>query len=96
MNISEYIPIGRSNAVTRKQLSYVTGLGDRQVREAIEYARSEGAVILSSSHHPGYWMADEIDDIKQYVQEMRSRIRKLEIAKESAEKAIGEWVRSNV
>lgn len=56
-----YIPRGRENAVTRGYLCAVTGLSDRRVREAIEAARNDGALILNDQSGAGYYTADESD-----------------------------------
>ena len=37
----EHIPIGRENAITRDQLSRLTGLSDREVRRQIAELRAE-------------------------------------------------------
>lgn len=43
MNILDYIPKGKENAVTREALCIYTGLDDRTVRKLIELARDGGA-----------------------------------------------------
>ena len=48
IDITEYIPYGRKNAVSRHELQRRTGLPDRTVRALIEDARRKGAHILSS------------------------------------------------
>lgn len=50
---------------------------DRQIREAIEVLR-EKHPILSSSGNGGYWMADSLDELNEYMREVVSRARKLE------------------
>ena len=39
LNILDYIPTGRMNAITRHALAIRTGISDRQVRDLIHYAR---------------------------------------------------------
>ena len=39
MGIETYIPFGRENAITRKELCSLTKLSDRKLREQIEQAR---------------------------------------------------------
>ena len=54
MDIVDYIPFGRENAVTRAQLRIVTGLNDRQIREQISQARRD-TVILNMQDGKGYF-----------------------------------------
>ena len=64
MNIVDFIPKGKENAVTRGALCIYTGLDDRTVRKLIKIARDGGAPILSSSHSVGYWLSDDISRLK--------------------------------
>lgn len=54
MNISDYIPFGKDNAISRKKLEKVTGLSDRDIREEIAMAR-RNTVILNLSNGQGYF-----------------------------------------
>ena len=54
MDIVDYIPFGRENAVTRTQLRIMTGLNDRQIREQISQARRD-TVILNMQDGKGYF-----------------------------------------
>ena len=60
MNITDYIPYGRENAVTREQLMMLTGMPDRAVREAIAQARRD-TVILNLQDGNGYYRPVEDD-----------------------------------
>lgn len=66
MNIAEYIPEGRENAVSRRELARLTGLTDRSIREHIKGANraliGEGKAILSSSRARGYWISSEVQE----------------------------------
>lgn len=77
MNIIDYIPYGRENAVSRQELVMRTGMSDRAVRKAIQLLREDGEIILSSSHGKGYWRSDSASEIGRYIAENKSRIRKL-------------------
>jgi hypothetical protein len=77
MNILDYIPKGKENAVTREALCICTGLDDRTVRKLIELARDGGAPILSSSRYVGYWLSDDITEIKAFLSETDRRCRSL-------------------
>lgn len=70
--ITDYIPTGRENAVTRTHLREVTGFTDRKVREEIEQARRNGAIIINAQDGAGYYQSEDIKDIaKQYKQNER-------------------------
>lgn len=79
MDISQYIPFGRENAVTREYLSKITGIGERKIRCFIKLANQElskeGKAIISSSREKGYWMTDNIDEMESYLREADHRIR---------------------
>lgn len=47
MKITDYIPKGKENAVTRTELVIRTGICDRKVRQEIENARAGGAIICN-------------------------------------------------
>ena len=76
----DMIPYGRENAITRDQLSRLTGLSDREVRRQIAELRAEDTdddlVIASSSRRSrGYFLTDKPDEIKAFIAEMLKRIR---------------------
>lgn len=75
----EHIPVGRENAVTRRQLCEATGLNDREVRKQISQLRSvdDGTdmVIVSLSNGRGYYRTNNPDEIRHFIAEMRKRNR---------------------
>ena len=79
MDISQYIPFGRENAVTREYLSKITGIGERKIRCFIKLANQElskeGKAIISSSREKGYWMTANIDEMESSLREADNRIR---------------------
>ena len=79
-SITDYIPFGKENAVTRAHLRAATGLSDRKIREEIEQARRRGAIIINAQDGAGYYQSEDIKDIaKQYRQNER---RALSIAQQ--------------
>ena len=52
--ILNHIPIGRKNAISRRQLSISTGLSDRVLREQISQLRRD-YVILNTQDGKGYY-----------------------------------------
>ena len=75
----EHIPIGRENAVTRRQLCELTGMNDREVRRQISELRSvdDGTelVIVSLSNGRGYYRSSNPDEIRHFIAEMQKRNR---------------------
>lgn len=72
MGIETYIPFGRENAITRKELCSLTKLSDRKLREQIEQARREGHIIINNQDGRGYYRTNDPDEIaKQYRQQRR-------------------------
>ena len=71
-SITDYIPFGKENAVTRAHLRAATGLPDRKIREEIEQARRRGAIIINAQDGAGYYQSEDKKDIpKQYRQNQR-------------------------
>lgn len=96
MNVLNYIGVGRENAVTREQLVERLRMPDRKVRNLIEDARREGALIVNAQDGAGYYISEDLTELhRQYrsnhsramsilVQQkyLRRKIKELESAKE--------------
>ena len=81
MNIIDYIPIGRNNAVSRDTLSVVTSLDDRTIRNMIHEARRE-APILNMQDGKGYFLPDlndsvEVALLETYVNQENARLKSI-------------------
>lgn len=74
MEIIDFIPYGKQNAVSRADLSLFTGWNDRKVRREISAARKD-RVILSLENGSGYYQptADDYPDLEKYIQREESR-----------------------
>lgn len=75
MDILDYIPEGRENAISRRDLAARTGLTDRQVRLAVKALVRQGVPILSSSSCRGYWYSEDISELEGFIRESESRYR---------------------
>lgn len=75
--IEKYIPKGRDNAVSRKDLVMLTGMDDRTVRAHISEARERGVAICANTVTGGYYMAETEEDMKLLLGDLRSRVAKL-------------------
>lgn len=73
MNILKYIGVGRDNAVTRGQLVARTGMSDRKVRQQIEDARQAGAIIINDGTGKGYFVSNDVSELKRQLATNRSR-----------------------
>lgn len=49
MRVFDILPTGAAHAISRRELSTLTGIEDRQLRRQIAKERRAGALILSSS-----------------------------------------------
>ena len=89
MNIIDYIPIGQSNAISRKQLGIASGLPDRVMRKAVERARRDYA-ILNTQDGSGYFRPapGEAYLTERWLRQERSRERSVRDATRGAERAI--------
>ena len=75
INLIDYIPYGRKNAVSRRELSRITGLPDRRIRLEIKRILNTGEPILSSSRYGGYWRSDSPEEWAEFLRESDRRIR---------------------
>ncbi len=58
MNVINLIPYGRENAIKRTELSELSGLRDRPMREEIEAARHSGYLVINDQSGAGYYLVD--------------------------------------
>lgn len=70
MDIMDFIS---ETPVTRKQLSKLTGLPDRQVRELIEQKRREGVIILNLQDGRGYFTSTDAGELEKQYRQNNSR-----------------------
>lgn len=73
MNICDFIPVGKENAVTREQLRIRLNLPDRKIRQMIEDARRDGALIMNAQDGAGYWMSEDLGELKRQLRTNKNR-----------------------
>ena len=73
MNIIDFIPYGKENAVDRFRLMELTGLPDRRVRKLIQEARNNGEMILNAQDGAGYYISDDAEELKRQYRSNRNR-----------------------
>lgn len=79
MGCYEDIPVGRENAITRKELAEKWGVSDRKARQIIARLRADDNgdeyVIVAFSSGKGYFRTKNIREIRRFNHEMRKRAR---------------------
>ena len=90
MNILDYIHEGKEDAITREELRFLTELSDRTIRELIEQARRNGAIILNLQDGRGYYRPapDEMDDVAQQHRQNKGRIASISIQQKYLEQTL--------
>ncbi len=78
MEIINFIPQGKKNAVSRYELSHFTGWPDRKVRHEIHKAR-EDHVILSLENGKGYYIptAEDYLELRKFIHREESRAKSI-------------------
>ena len=92
MNIIDFIPYGKENAISRKQLSERCGLRDRVMRKMIEKERREYP-ILNSQDGSGYFrpLPEEKPLVERWLRQERRRSQSIGNSTLGAEK----WLTGN-
>lgn len=88
MDIIGYIPRGHENAVTRNRLEAMTGLSDRVVREQIETARKNGAMIINLQDGKGYFRPSNLEELQRQYRQNRSRAMSILVQQKHIRKEI--------
>ena len=82
---------GLQNATPRSELSGITGLSDRKIRDLIAELINDGYPILSNTKNGGYYYPDTIEECDRNISMLDNYIRSLAIRKNN----ILKWKRSN-
>ena len=85
MNIIDYIPYGKENAVSRKQLCTITGLPDRLMRREIERARKD--YVILNIDGSGYFQPTDKEKllVERWLRQERSRSKSIDTSTRGAE-----------
>jgi len=89
MNIIDYIPKGKDNAITREELVKLTGFTDRIIREQISQARRDTAIINNQDGR-GYYKPSDREEIERYIKQESSRAKSIFWCLRGAKKALKE------
>lgn len=92
MIISEFIPEGKENAVSRNQLCALTGLSDRDIRKHISQERRYTPIINDQSGN-GYYipLKKDVYDAKEALRQETSRAKSIFWSI----KGLRDWIREN-
>lgn len=90
MNIIDFIPYGKENAINSKRLSAITGFGNRKVREEVSKAR-EKETIINLQDGQGYFRPtkDDVVELRRYVNQENSRAKSLNATLNVARETLG-------
>lgn len=90
--ILNYIPTGSENAITRKELSIMTGICDRDIRKSIHIARRY-IPILNLSDGKGYYIPNmnntsDKQNLKIFFRQEENRIKSIGWALKAARRTL--------
>lgn len=87
MDIINYIPKGRNNAISRTRLRIQTGLSDRAMREEISQARRCNCII-NLQNGAGYYIPDTGEEIQRFILQETRRAKSIFWCLKGAKKAL--------
>lgn len=73
--ITEYIPVGRENALPMRDLAALLSVDERTVRQLVQRAREQGAPICSEwGNNGGYYLPADTYEARRYLRQQKARI----------------------
>lgn len=92
-DITEYIPYGADNAITREDLLdvakyFVEGISDREMRRLLEYSRQNGNIIINLQNGKGYFRPETREEIESYIRQEERRAKTIHFNLKSAKRAL--------
>ena len=74
----DYIPHGRSRAITAERLGKMLSMPSRQVTSVVQAYRQNGFPICASCSEPyGYFIAESPEELGQYIKSFRGRLKEM-------------------
>ena len=71
--VAEAVPMGKRNAISRKDLAEKLGVCDRTMRSWVEQARDEGLCIANDQDGVGYYRPETAEECRRQYLQSRSR-----------------------
>ena len=92
-DISEYVPYGADNAISRHDLLNVVRsafgeVSDREMRRMLEYSRQNGNIIINFQNGKGYFRPDSKEEIEKYIRQEEARAKTIHFNLKSAKRAL--------
>ena len=77
MNIIDFIPLGRENAVSNRSLAVARVVDERTARLLVYKARTQGEPICSvcCGGKCGYYIPRNIEEAKVYLRQQKARLK---------------------
>lgn len=88
VKIADLLAPGRGNAKKAQELSALTGMSERTVREVILKERRAGAPILSDNAN-GYFLMGDPSETRHFIRSMRHRAGEILKSAAAVERATG-------
>ncbi len=90
MKISDYIPVGRANAISNSDLAIVSGTDEREARRLVHQARANGEPICSTCEERtgGYYLPCNVSEACTYLRQQNARIKSAQAALRGVKKYI--------
>lgn len=89
MELIELIPEGRANAISKAQLTEITGLSERSLRLVVAGERRRGKIILTDcSGTKGYYKPTSSGEVLAFIRSMRKRARETAAIADATERAL--------
>lgn len=71
MNIADFIPKGKENAIHLEQLAHALNMSDTCIKKHIKEARRNGAPIMSAKC--GYWLTENEAERRAFIDNMNAQ-----------------------
>lgn len=75
MEISAYLKRGRENAISQKDLSALTGINERTLRDMIAQERKQTCICSVGGKNGGYYLPSCIQEARGFQRQEESRAR---------------------
>jgi hypothetical protein len=83
--------IGRSKAITVSELSFITNITERKVRETVSELRKLKYPISSTVHKPyGYFIPATLEESRETINQMNHRVQEIKEAMMGYEEGLNE------
>lgn len=78
VDVVKYIPFGKENAISRKDLALKVGCSDRVMRDLVNNARKR-VVIINIQNGNGYYRPtkDDKEEVEKYKKQEESRAKEI-------------------